>query len=485
VLSCGLAAAGCGKTHQETATEVAVEGKETQPAIQQSSIPEATATARPVQVHFSEIPGQVFSDYEEVVELDLGHYIKDGEQFGDPLTWEFSGNEQLQIQIRDGVMTASVPEQTWYGSEVIRIETCDSKGRCIETEIEFIKAEQDFPPQIKGFGEQVVFIGESFRPINLDERVHDPDHSPGELTWTITSPENPQVEIEERTLAVNPAAEGWSGPLTVELEVCDPDGLCDQADVVYRISDETRVTLTYVVNEGFIVEAGGKKIMVDGLLSNVGSYQIPTMVQRAMVTGRPPFDDIDLVLATHSHEDHFDPQVVGEFLAVNPETRFLSTNQAISALASNNDDYESFQEQVIGVYPSRGSYEQFVVNGIEVKVFNLPHGSYPNLGLMIELGGVRMLHTGDFSMEDAQEAIYLLQGYGLPDEGIDIAFIAFPFLRFERYDEVVPQGIQPGLIVPMHYIASETVDLFDVLELNYPESLIFHEEMESVLLTFP
>jgi hypothetical protein len=120
-----------------------------------------------------------------------------------------------------------------------------------------------------------------------------------------------------------------------------------------------------------------------------------------------------------------------------------------------------------------------------VKVFNLPHGSYPNLGLMIELGGVRVLHTGDFFMEDAQEAIYLLQGYGLPDEGVDIAFIAFPFLRSERYDEVVPQGIQPGLIVPMHYIASETVDLFDLLEKNYPESLIFYEEMESVLLTFP
>ena len=485
VLSCGLVSAGCGETHQETATEKSIEGKEIQATIQQTSIPDVSATARQIQVSFSEIPEQVLSDYEEVLELDLGNCINGMEQFEEPLSWESSGSEQLQIQIRDGVMTASVPEQTWYGREVIQIEACSSEDMCIEAEIEFIKPQLEFPPQIKGFGEQVVFPGESFRPINLDERVHDPDHAPGELTWIITSPENLQVEIEERTLVVNPVAEGWSGPLTVELEVCDPDGLCDQADVVFRISDETRVTLTYVVNEGFIVEAGGKKIMVDGLLSNVGSYQIPTMVQKAMVTGRPPFDDIDLVLATHSHEDHFDPQVVGEFLAVNPETRFLSTNQAISALASNNDDYDSFQEQVIGVYPSRGSYEQFVVNGIEVKVFNLSHGSYPNLGLMIELGGVRMLHTGDFSMEDAQEAIYLLQGYGLPDEGIDIAFIAFPFLRSERYGEVVPQGIQPGVIVPMHYIASETVDLFDLLEINYPESIIFREEMESVLLTFP
>ena len=485
VLSCGLATAGCGKTPQETATEDALGGKENQPAIQQTSKPEATATARLVQAHFRAIPGQVFGDNEELLELDLGHYINDGEQFKQPLTWGFSGNGQLQIQIRDGVMTASVPEQTWCGKDVIQVEACDSKGTCIETEIEFIKAEQDFPPRIKGFGEQVVFSGESFRSIDLDERVHDPDHAPVELSWRIISPENLQVAIEGRTLAANPVANGWSGPLAVELEVCDPDGLCDQAEVVYRVSDETRVTLTYVVNEGFIIEAGGKKIVVDGLLSNVGSYQVPTMVQRAMIAGRPPFDGVDLVLATHSHEDHFDPQVVGEFLAANPEAQFLSTNQAVSALASNRDDYESIQAQVIGVYPSRGSYEQFVVNGIEVKVFNLPHGSYPNLGLMIDLGGVRMLHTGDFSTEDAQAAIDLLQGYDIPGEGIDIAFIAEPFLHYARYDQVVPQGIQPGLLVPMHYIASETFDLFDVLELNYPESLIFHEEMETVLLTFP
>jgi L-ascorbate metabolism protein UlaG (beta-lactamase superfamily) len=485
VLSCGLISAGCGETPQETATEKAVEGKEIQATIQLTATPEVSATERPAQVSFSEIPEQVLSDYEEVLELDLGNYINDREQFDESLTWGFSSSGQLEIQIRDGVMTASVPEQTWYGSEMVQIEACDSKGMCIESEIEFIKLKHDFPPQIKGFGEQVIFPGESFRPINLTERVHDPDHAPGELTWTITGPENLQVEIEEGMLAVNPVAEGWSGPLTMELEVCDPGGLCDQADVVYRISDETEVMLTYVVNEGFIVEADGKKILVDGLLSNVGSYEIPTMVRRAMIAGQPPFDDIDLVLATHSHEDHFDPQMVGEFLAANPEARFLSTIQAISALASSRDDYESIQEQVIGVYPSRGSYEHFVVNGIEVKVFNLPHGSYPNLGLMIELGGVRVLHTGDFFMEDAQEAIYLLQGYGLPDEGVDIAFIAFPFLRSERYDEVVPQGIQPGLIVPMHYIASETVDLFDLLEKNYPESLIFYEEMESVLLTFP
>ena len=485
VLSCGLAAAGCGKIPQETATEKAVEEKENQPTIQQTSIPEATETARPMQVSFRDIPEQEFSEDEEVLELDLGHFINDGEQFEGPLTWGFSGSGQLQIQIRDGVIAASVPEQTWSGSEVIQIEACDSKGLCIETEIELIKAEQNFPPQIKGFGEQVVFSGEPFLPINLDERVHDPDHAPGELSWTIIGPENLQVEIDERTLAANPAAEGWSDPVTVELEVCDPDGLCDQADVVYRVSDETSVTLTYVVNEGFIVEAGGKKILVDGLLSHVGSYQIPTMVQRAMIAGQPPFDDIDLVLATHRHDDHFDPQVVGEFLTANPEAQFLSTNQAISALASNRDDYEAIQEQVIGVYPSRSSYEHFVVNGIEVKVFNLPHGSCPNLGLMVDLGGVRVLHTGDFFVEDAQAAIDLLQGYGIPEEGIDIAFVAVPFLRYERYDEVVPQGIQPGLIVPMHYIASETVDLFDVIELNYPESIMFHEEMESVVLTFP
>ena len=179
VLSCGLISAGCGESPQETPTEKAVEGKEIRARVQQTATPEVSATARPAQVSFSEIPEQVLSDYEEVLELDLGNYINDREQFDESLTWGFSSSGQLEIQIRDGVMTASVPEQIWYGSEIVQIEACDSKGMCIETEIELIKLQQDFPPQIKGFGEQVVFPGESFRPINLDERVQDPDHAPG------------------------------------------------------------------------------------------------------------------------------------------------------------------------------------------------------------------------------------------------------------------------------------------------------------------
>jgi L-ascorbate metabolism protein UlaG (beta-lactamase superfamily) len=485
VLSCGLAAAGCKTASQETEKVKTIEGKENQPTIQQTSLPEATATASPMQVSFGDIPEQLFSEDEQALELDLGNYINEREQFVEPLTWGFSGGGKLQVQIRDEVIAARIPEQTWSGSEVIQIEACDSAGNCAETAIEFSKAEQDFPPQIKGFGEQVVFRGEPFHQIDLDERVDDPDHAPSDLSWTARGSEGLEVEINERTLVAYPATESWSGPKIVELEVCDADGLCDQADVVYSVVDETDVTLTYIVNEGFIVEAGGKKILIDGLLSNVGSYQIPTMLQRKMVAGQPPFDELDLVLATHSHADHFDPQVVGDFLAANPGTHFLSTNQAVSTLASRVEDNETIQEQVIGVYPSRGSYEQFILNGIEVKVYNFPHGNYPNLGLMIDLGGVRVLHTGDFSMEEAQEAIDLMQGYGLPDAGIDIAFIVFPFLQYERYDEVITQGIQPGLIVPMHYVASQTVDLFDVLELKYPDSILFHEEMESISLTYP
>ena len=96
-----------------------------------------------------------------------------------------------------------------------------------------------------------------------------------------------------------------------------------------------------------------------------------------------------------------------------------------------------------------------------------------------------MLHTGDFLMEEAEAAIELLQNYQFPEKGIDIAFVGVPFLQYERYQEVLPEGIQQGLIVPMYYIVSQVVDLIDLLESKYPESLLFSEEMQSAALTFP
>src|SRR5687768_3392502 len=69
------------------------------------------------------------------------------------------------------------------------------------------------------------------------------------------------------------------------------------------------VTITFLANEGVMLSAGGKKVLIDGLfLKYQSGFALPAdSTQRALQSARPPFDNVDLILATHRHGDHFHP----------------------------------------------------------------------------------------------------------------------------------------------------------------------------------
>jgi L-ascorbate metabolism protein UlaG (beta-lactamase superfamily) len=485
VLNCSLLMAGCGGAAREVSPAGTATAVTEQPTIEPEPTPRATEAPTPTAAGFSAVPRQEFGDGEALIELDLKPYYSGGAVDELQFTWENQGDSQLQIEIEDGVLRAKLPDLTWHGSEVILLEACEPSGPCAGTEFEVFKSKEAFPPTITGFGEQIIFGGESLQAVDLDQHVIDLDHEPGELTWMASSPVDLQVEIASRKLSISAADPEWRGSETIELEVCDPDELCDKSEVEFSVIAQADAALTYVVNEGFILESGGKKVLLDGLLSTIGYYELPISTQRAMSTGQAPFDAIDLVLTTHNHDDHFDPLIAGAFLAANPQTRFVTTPQTVSDLMVNYPEFEVIEEQVIEVYPEAGEQERLVVNGIEIRVFNLPHGSYQNLGFMVDLGGVRFLHTGDYYEDDADSAIELLQVYEFPLQGIDVAFIAEPFLRYERFDQLVAEGIRPGVLVPMHYIASHPNNWIQSLAERYPDSILFTRELERIELSFP
>ncbi len=67
--------------------------------------------------------------------------------------------------------------------------------------------------------------------------------------------------------------------------------------------------ITYVANEGFLLAGGGKKVLIDALFDGgiAGYPTIPDELRPSLEQARPPFDGVDLVLATHFHGDHFGP----------------------------------------------------------------------------------------------------------------------------------------------------------------------------------
>jgi L-ascorbate metabolism protein UlaG (beta-lactamase superfamily) len=73
--------------------------------------------------------------------------------------------------------------------------------------------------------------------------------------------------------------------------------------------------ITYVANEGFLIQAGGKKVLVDALFEGTKDYLAPSQeLLTRMTEGSGPFADVDILLVTHPHDDHFNPKLVVGFL---------------------------------------------------------------------------------------------------------------------------------------------------------------------------
>jgi L-ascorbate metabolism protein UlaG (beta-lactamase superfamily) len=93
--------------------------------------------------------------------------------------------------------------------------------------------------------------------------------------------------------------------------------------------------ITYVANEGFLVEVGAAAVLVDALFGPrpLSFADVPgTGVLEKLETGAPPFDGVCAALVTHRHVDHFDAEIALAFLRGRPEAALVGPPQVVERL---------------------------------------------------------------------------------------------------------------------------------------------------------
>ena len=208
------------------------------------------------------------------------------------------------------------------------------------------------------------------------------------------------------------------------------------------------VTVTYIGNEGFLIETGGKKVLIDALYrTGVSGYVVHAHdVRKSLERALPPFDNVDLVLATHYHADHFDPDAVGVHLLSNRRALFVTTNQAAGQMA-NYQGYRNIQARVVGGLPEEGEETTIEHEGIVVRLLNLHHGRgrpVENLGFLVEISGRKFLHVGDTEVTSEEIGVF-----GLDEREIDFFFVPYWFLIGDASQGLV-QAVNPKTVIPMH-----------------------------------
>ncbi|MEM8930944.1 MAG: MBL fold metallo-hydrolase [Acidobacteriota bacterium] len=251
-------------------------------------------------------------------------------------------------------------------------------------------------------------------------------------------------------------------------------------------SDRGALVVTYLANEGFLIEMGETKILIDALFGEgLRHYEVvPPMIRRELESATGRFAGVDLILATHIHDDHFDADAVARHLRANPTARFISTRQAVERLDRVD---ASLTARAKGFWPDEGTrhVETFAngdLAGVTLTVFNLHHGRQrrlpiQNLGLLLDLDGHRLFHIGDteVDLDDVAEL-------RMDRLGIDVAFVPTWFVVTPKHRRVAESfGAEHWIVMHMgaagapagyFYPKTTRADLVRYLAGNAPQAWV-------------
>lgn len=135
------------------------------------------------------------------------------------------------------------------------------------------------------------------------------------------------------------------------------------------------ISVTYIANCGFLIEIDNQKIIIDGLFK-LGHNRYPTpdtSAQKLLVSNRYPFDNINLILVSHTHEDHFDKEMVLTCMSNNPSAKLICPQQVIDSLSENEAIYNKIKTRIIGCTPDAFTSQLIYIANIEIHACRLAH----------------------------------------------------------------------------------------------------------------
>jgi len=242
--------------------------------------------------------------------------------------------------------------------------------------------------------------------------------------------------------------------------------------------------LEYLANEGFLLRNGERRVLVDAFLTEpYGNYAaVPKELFERLCAGEGDYGPVELAVTSHVHADHFQPSAASAYLTARPETRFLAAPQVLAKLREVLP--RPFpEERLLARWPEAEA--RLVEAELGVELLRLPHAggartaSVENLGLILVLGGVRVLHVGDAERDDA--ALERLDPAAL---ALDLALVPYWWLDGAAGVARVRAHTGAREIVAMHVPPAEVAEVKARLAALDPRLILFERSGERRTLRF-
>lgn len=236
-------------------------------------------------------------------------------------------------------------------------------------------------------------------------------------------------------------------------------------------SAQVAPAVEYLANEGVLVTGGDIAVVIDGLFGEgLPEYPVVPAATRDSLEGAVGrFGEIDVVLVTHRHDDHFDPAAVTRHLDANPEAVLVAPGDVVAAFQP--DQLERYGERVQPLDLPPGSYVRLDMGGFAVEALGLTHAEIGHVGYRIELPGLTVLHLGDAEPAPADLAAFL-EGRPAPE----VALVPY-WLLSDSTGAALSAAIGADCTAAFH-LERESVDAVARLAEQAPSAAVFDEPGE-------
>jgi L-ascorbate metabolism protein UlaG (beta-lactamase superfamily) len=224
----------------------------------------------------------------------------------------------------------------------------------------------------------------------------------------------------------------------------------------------------YLANEAVLVTHEQTKVLFDPFFHNdYGTYQlVPDSIRSAIFDAQPPYDNVDAIVISHAHGDHFDAKDTIKFLRKHPHVTLVAPDQAIDlvtkALADNK-----LENPLISLKLELGDAPQTTsLANVTIESVRIPHAGWPqrkdvmNLVHRVTLNEqFRVTHMGDADPNDEHFKPFKSHW---EKSSTDIAFPPYwffssadgPSILRERINAAHSVGVHVPIKVPMGLVRS-------------------------------
>lgn len=207
--------------------------------------------------------------------------------------------------------------------------------------------------------------------------------------------------------------------------------------------NETSIQSTFIGSHGYFLESENKKVAVDAHIYwtdyNYGyigpTYDIKTNIENAI----EPFNNLDLVLISHNHSDHYNTEVIENSMALNPNAVIVTNPEVYNILATEANDFSSFKDRVYAPQIEHFYSIDTTINEIELSITCVDHFDIDLYMYSFVIDGVRITHLNGWNPLNTVN----IDTVGVTRNKADIALLSYDHLLDENKLSLFMKHINP------------------------------------------